>query len=92
MCVHISHKHMRVQFVDDGAARTLAAVSTLSPGLREKLAGKNNVAAARELGAFAAAVAREKGIEKVVFDRGGFAYQGRVKALAEAARAAGLQF
>ena len=92
MCVHVSNKHLRVQFVDDARAFTLASVSTLTPGLREKTAGKVNVGVAKEVGAFAAKVAREKGIQAVVFDRGGFAYRGRIKALADAAREGGLQF
>ena len=87
MSVFVSNLHMYVQFINDDDARTLAAASTLQG---EK--GKNNVAAAQRLGEAAARVARERGITQVVFDRGGFAYRGRVKALAEAARAGGLQF
>lgn len=92
LCVHVSNKHMRVQFVDDMKARTLAAYSTLTPAVKEKVKGKNNLAAAKELGAFAGKAAGEKGITAVVFDRGGFAYKGRVKAIAEAARGTGLKF
>lgn len=90
MCVYVSNLHMYVQFVDDAAARTLAAVSTLGKGF--PLKGKNNAEAAAALGQRAAEAAKEKGISRVVFDRGGFAYGGRVKILAEAARKAGLQF
>lgn len=92
LCMHVSNKHMRVQFVDDTQARILAAFSTLTPAIRDLVKGKNNVAAAKELGTYAGKAAREKGIEAVVFDRGGFAYKGRVKAMADAARAAGLKF
>lgn len=87
MCVSISNKHMYVQLVDDVAAATLAAVSTLVP----ELAGKNNRDAAKRLGTKAAELAKTKGIGEVVFDRGGHAYNGRVKAIAEAARAAGMK-
>jgi len=87
MCVNVSNKHMYVQLVDDVAAVTLVAVSTLVPELAEK----NNLAAAKQLGAQAAAIAKTKGIGEVVFDRGGHAYNGRVKAIAEAARAAGMK-
>ena len=87
MCVSVSNKHMYVQLVDDTAAVTLATVSTRS----KELAGKNNRATAERLGTQAAAVAKTKGIGEVVFDRGGHAYNGRVKAIAEAARAAGIK-
>jgi large subunit ribosomal protein L18 len=87
MCVFVSNKHMYVQFVDDAAGSTLAAATTVSKAA--KSGGKNNVAVAKQLGALAA---KEKGISQVVFDRGGFAYKGRVKALADAAREAGLKF
>lgn len=87
MCVSVSNKHMYVQFVDDVAAVTLAAASTRS----KELAGKNNRATAQRLGTQAAEAAKAKGIVAVVFDRGGHAYNGRVKAIAEAARAAGVK-
>lgn len=87
MCVAVTNKHMYVQFVDDGAAVTLSAVSTRT----KELAGKNNRATAQRLGAMAAELAKAKGIGAVVFDRGGHAYNGRVKAIAEAARAAGMK-
>lgn len=90
MCVLVSGRHMYVQFVDDTAGRTLAAVSTL-PGGR-KSGGKNNVAIAKDVGKRAAESAKQKGIVAVVFDRGGHPYRGRVKALADAAREAGLKF
>ena len=91
MCIFISNRHVYVQFVDDVTARTLAAASTQSAGMKE-VAGKVNVAVAKQLGQLAAKAAKEKGIEAVVFDRGGFAYKGRIKALADAAREAGLKF
>ena len=88
MCVSITNKHMYVQFVDDDKGVTLAAVSTQSP---DAAVGKN-VAGATQLGQSAAAAAQAKGIQRVVFDRGGRKFHGRVKAIAEAARAQGLQF
>jgi large subunit ribosomal protein L18 len=90
MCVFISNKHMYVQFVNDETATTLATVSTLSGDMKD--AGKINVETAKKLGALAAKVATEKGLSEVVFDRGGFAFHGRIKALADAAREAGLKF
>ena len=87
MCVSISNKHMYLQLVDDVAAATLAAVSTRN----KELAGKNNRDAAQRLGTKAAEIAKTKGIGEVVFDRGGHSYNGRIKAIAEAARAAGMK-
>ena len=89
MSVFISNQHFYVQFIDDAAAKTLAALSTLNAELKGH---KLNVATAKQLGALAAKAAQEKGITAVVFDRGGFAYRGRLKALADAAREAGLKF
>jgi large subunit ribosomal protein L18 len=91
MCVFLSERHIYVQFVDDVAGRTVAAASTLSKAMG-KTGGKNTVAVAREVGKLAAGTAKEKGIAQVVFDRGGYAYKGRVKALADAAREGGLKF
>ena len=91
MSVCVSHRHLYVQFIDDQAGATLVSVSTAAGDLKA-LAGRITVAAAKQIGAAAAAAARAKGIEAVVFDRGGFAYAGRIKALAEAAREAGLKF
>lgn len=90
LSVFVSNRQMYVQFIDDDASRTLAAVSTRPAGAGPS--GKLNVDRARELGAAAARAAREAGIENVVFDRGGFAYAGRIRALADAAREAGLRF
>lgn len=89
MCVFVSGRHMYVQFIDDAASRTLASASTQAGELK---GGKANVEMAKKLGAAAAAAAKATGIAQVVFDRGGFAYAGRVKALAEAARESGLKF
>ena len=89
LCVYLSNRRMYVQFIDDDAGRTLASAATLGGELD---LGKNTVAAAKQLGALAAQRARAAGIQAVVFDRAGFAYGGRVRALADAARAAGLQF
>jgi large subunit ribosomal protein L18 len=90
MCVFVSNRNMYVQFVDDAQGKTLASASTQDKGYAGK--GKNDVATATELGKLAAEAAKAKGITNVVFDRGGFAYAGRVKAIAEAAREGGLQF
>ncbi len=91
MCVYISNLHMYVQFVDDDGERTLASASTLTlPENRN--ARRNDVEKAKVLGREAARVAQEKGISEIVFDRGGFTYSGRVRALADAARESGLKF
>src|SRR5437764_2542026 len=92
MSVCFTNKNIHVQFIDDEAGATLAATSTTSkatPG-RDKLAA--NAVSAKTLGALAAQTALGKGIKEVVFDRGGARYHGKVKALADAAREAGLQF
>jgi len=88
MCVRVSNKRIYVQFIDDVSARILAAASTLDGTTKPA----KNIACAVKLGERSAAVAVEKGIKEVVFDRGGFRYHGRLKALADAARAAGLRF
>jgi large subunit ribosomal protein L18 len=92
MAVCFTNKNIHIQFIDDVAGVTLAATSTLSKSTpnRENLAA--NAASAKALGALAAQTALGKGIKTVVFDRGGAPYHGKVKALAEAARAAGLKF
>ncbi len=86
--VYRSLNHIYTQLIDDAAGTTIASASTLAA----KLKTGGNVAAAKELGKLIAEKAQEKGIKKVVFDRGGYLYHGRVKALAEAAREAGLDF
>ncbi len=92
MSVCFTQKNIHVQFIDDVARVTLAAASTTSKATpdREKLGA--NAAGAKVVGALAAQAAVAKGIKKVVFDRGGARYHGKVKALADAAREAGLQF
>lgn len=91
MAVCFTDAHIYVQFIDDSAGKTLASASTRSKALRpQKLAA--NVASAKTIGSTAAQAALEKGIKAVVFDRGGARYHGKVKALADAAREAGLQF
>jgi large subunit ribosomal protein L18 len=92
LCVHISRQHIYVQVVDDGAGRTLVAASTLEPELRGKDRPTVNVGLAEKIGTLVAERTLDKNVKSVVFDRGGSAYHGRVKALADAARAAGLEF
>ena len=89
MSVCFTDKHIYVQFIDDLGGRTLASMSTVAP---EAKGTKSNLEGAKKIGALAAQKAKEKGITEVVFDRGGFKYHGRVKALADAAREAGLKF
>ena len=91
MCVFVSNCHMYVQFIDDTAACTRGAASTQDESMKAA-PRKNNLETAKKLGQWAAKVAKEKGIEQVVFDRGGFAFKGRVKAIADAAREGGLKF
>ncbi|HEY2468768.1 MAG TPA: 50S ribosomal protein L18 [Terracidiphilus sp.] len=86
--VYRSLNHLYAQVVDDQKGETLASVSSL----QMKLKTGGNVAAAKEIGKAIAEKAKEKGIKQVVFDRGGFLYHGRIKALADAAREAGLEF
>ena len=92
MAVFHSLNHLYVQIIDDDLGCTLASVSTLEKALRGELKGTCNVEAARVVGRLAAERAKAKGIETVVFDRGGHQYHGKVKALADAAREAGLKF
>jgi len=89
MSVCLTGKNIYVQFIDDVAGRTLASASTL---LADTKGTKANVAGAKKLGALAAEKAKANNITVVVFDRGGFKFHGRVKALADAAREAGLKF
>ncbi len=91
MVVHRSLRHIEVQLVDDVAGHSLLGLSTQSRELRERQFG-SRVAQGHEVGKMVAAKAREKGIEQVVFDRGGFLYHGVVKAVADGAREAGLNF
>ncbi len=91
MSVCFTNKNIHVQFVDDVARVTLAAASTTSKSMSDRDQLAANAASAKTLGARAAQVALAKGIKQVVFDRGSAPYQGKVKALAEAAREAGLR-
>ncbi|HUT54040.1 MAG TPA: 50S ribosomal protein L18 [bacterium] len=92
LCVFRSTKHIYVQVIDDAAGKTLAAASTLSPELKGKLKSTKDKDAAKEVGKLVAEKAQAAGIKKVVFDRNGFLYHGRIKLLADAAREAGLEF
>ncbi|MCD6545184.1 MAG: 50S ribosomal protein L18 [Thermotogae bacterium] len=92
LCVYRSEKHIYAQIIDDTVSRTLVSASTVDKELRGSLAKTWNKAAAREVGKLIAKRALEKGIQTVVFDRGGFKYHGRIKELAEGAREAGLKF
>jgi large subunit ribosomal protein L18 len=94
MSVRFTGRNIHVQFIDDARGITLAAVSTVEPVVRIESKGKtrSNVSHAGKVGRLAAERAKEKGIKAVVFDRGGSRYHGKVKALADAAREAGLAF
>lgn len=92
LAVFRSEKHIYAQIIDDMTGTTLAAASTVEKEIASTLEATSNVAAAEAVGTAIAKKAAAKGIENVVFDRGGFIYHGRVKALADAAREAGLQF
>ena len=92
LTVYKSLKHMYAQLVDDVAGRTLVSVGSTSKGLKGTLGEDDKTAAAKKVGAALAKAALEKGISRVVFDRNGFDYHGRVEAVAAAAREAGLQF
>ena len=92
LAVFRSNNHMYAQIIDDTVGKTLVAASTLEKEVKAELEKTNNVDAAAYLGTVIAKRALEKGISSVVFDRGGFIYQGKIAALAEAAREAGLEF
>jgi large subunit ribosomal protein L18 len=87
-----SSKHMYAQIIDDTNGVTVAAASTQDKELKDAVANGGNVEAARKVGELIAKRAKEQGVAKVVFDRGGYLYHGRVQALADAAREAGLEF
>jgi large subunit ribosomal protein L18 len=87
-----SLKHIYVQVIDDATGNTLVSASTLDSALKGKVKSTCNKEAAKEVGKLVASKAIDKGIKKVVFDRGGYLYHGRVKELAEGAREAGLEF
>jgi len=92
LTVFRSSKHIYAQLIDDNKGATLAAASSLEKTLREGAKTGANIAAAKSVGKLIAERAKEKGIKDVVFDRGGYLYHGRVKALADAARESGLNF
>ena len=92
LSVFRSNNHMYAQIIDDTVGNTLVSASTLEKDVKAEIEKTNNVEAAAYLGTVIAKRALEKGIKTVVFDRGGFIYQGKVAALAEAAREAGLEF
>jgi large subunit ribosomal protein L18 len=92
LCVYRSLKHIRAQVIDDLKGRTLVAASSLDQEARKSIQGGGNIAAAKVVGKLIAERAKAAGIEKVVFDRGGYQYHGRIQALAGAAREAGLKF
>ena len=92
LAVFRSNNHMYAQIIDDTVGNTLVAASTLEKEIKAELEKTNNVDAAAYLGTVIAKRAIEKGIKEVVFDRGGFIYQGKIAALADAAREAGLEF
>jgi len=87
-----SGRHIYAQLIDDATGRTLAHASSLDPSLRQKAKTGANVAGAKHVGQLMAERAKQKGIDRVVFDRGGYIYHGKVKALADAAREGGLEF
>jgi large subunit ribosomal protein L18 len=92
LCVFRSTNHIYAQVINDVEGNTLVAASTLTPDVKKDLDGKTKVVCAGLVGAVIAKLALDKGVNQVVFDRGGYKYHGRVKALAEAAREAGLKF
>lgn len=92
LAVFRSNNHMYAQIIDDTVGNTLVSASTVEKAVKSELEKTNDKDAAAYIGTLVAKRALEKGIEKVVFDRGGFLYQGKIQALADAAREAGLQF
>jgi large subunit ribosomal protein L18 len=93
LAVFKSDRHLYAQLIDDQAGHTLAQASTLDPEVRGRLdGGTGNLAAAKAVGTVVAERAKARGVAKVVFDRGGYIYHGKVKAIADAAREQGLEF
>jgi len=92
LCVYRSLGHIYTQVIDDRTGQTLASASSVDKETKKNLKGGGNIAAAKVIGKAIADRAKAVGVSKVVFDRGGYKYHGRVKALADAAREAGLQF
>ena len=92
LCVFRSPRHIYAQIIDDVSGRVVASASTIDPKLRASLQNGGNIAAASEVGKLSAENARAAGVTKVAFDRSGFRFHGRVKALGDAAREHGLKF
>ncbi len=92
LSVFRSSRHIYAQIIDDGKGQTLVAASTLSGEIKDKLSGLKKADAAKEVGKLLAAKAKVQGIARVVFDRNGFIYHGRVKAVADSCRENGLEF
>ncbi|MGH9701927.1 MAG: 50S ribosomal protein L18 [Candidatus Acidiferrales bacterium] len=92
LCVFRSLRHIHAQVINDAEGRTLASASSIDGEVRKQLKGGGNIAAAKIIGKVLAERAKAAGVDKVVFDRGGYQYHGRVRALADAAREAGLKF
>ena len=92
LCVYRSLDHIYAQVIDDGTGKTLVSASSVDGETKKNLKGGGNIAAAKVIGKAVAERAKAAGVQRVVFDRGGYKYHGRVKALADAAREAGLQF
>ena len=92
LAVHFSGYHIYAQVIDDEAGRTLASVNTTEKDIRSDKSTRANIATAEKVGKLVAERAKAKNVTKIVFDRGGFLYHGKVKALADAARAGGLEF
>ena len=92
LCVFRSLNHIYAQVIDDSQGHTLTSASTIDPEMKDEVVGKVRAAKAELVGSLVAKRALSKGINQVVFDRGGYKYHGRVKALAEAARREGLKF
>jgi large subunit ribosomal protein L18 len=92
LSVHFSGQHIYAQIIDDATGKTLVAASTVEEGVRGERRGYANVGMAEKIGSLVAERSLQKSVKAVVFDRGGFTYHGKVKALADAARSAGLEF
>ena len=92
LCVFRSASHIQAQVIDDVKQATIVAASSFHKDLRSEKGHKGNMATAKKVGELIGKMAKEKGIKQVVFDRGGYLYHGRVKALADGAREAGLEF
>jgi large subunit ribosomal protein L18 len=92
LCVYRSTRYIYAQVIDDSAGHTLAAASSIETDVKSKTEGKTKIESAQVVGALVGERAISKGVNKVVFDRGGYKYHGRIKVLADAAREAGLEF